>query len=266
MDLEDYQIESDGYRRGDNPQMGNWQQAFNFSPVSGQGRRNSDTQREFKQRIRDEIKTNYFFTHQVSVRITLFHNEEKALETMLTGDLDNYAKPICDAIKGIEGLIIDDCQIHSLNICWIDTGLEPYFEVEIKGSPDDFISDPITLYEMADKLYYPYSKRYWTKTGIKDTKPEHDLLLLGAILCQTNRARMVKNTLLQNGHTQLEAHRQSQMFKPINWGFHKRRITESGFDHVELRKWLPDLLKWLAKQESSSFIDELNSCVIQLSE
>jgi len=263
MDIEDYQIESEGYCRGENPQMGKWQQEFNFSPVSGQGRRSRETQREFIKQIRTEIQTNYFFIHQVSVRITLFHREEEALETMLTADLDNYAKPICDAIKGAEGLLIDDCQIHSLHICWIDTGKDPYFEIEITGSPDDFISSPIKLYEMADGLYYPYSKKYWTKTGIKDSKPEHEYLLLGALLCQTYRAYTVKNTLLNNGHSQLEAHRQSQMFKPVRWGFHKRRVSESGFDCLSRSQWLPTIFEWVQEQEPGSLIDEIKNCVSQ---
>ena len=59
----------------------------------------------------------------------MYLNEQRRYETPDSGDLDNYAKVICDALKGKNGILIDDIQIQRLNIGWIDTTKEECFEV-----------------------------------------------------------------------------------------------------------------------------------------
>jgi Holliday junction resolvase RusA-like endonuclease len=105
---------------------GEWQQKFDFPPVSYSNQ--SQRKREFKERVRGELTNEFVFFGEVKLDITLYLEEQKLLETPEYGDLDNYAKSICDAIKGKGGLLIDDCQIQSLAISWIDVPGNSYFE------------------------------------------------------------------------------------------------------------------------------------------
>jgi len=89
------------------------------------------------------------------------------LETSETADLDNYAKAILDGLKGPGGIMFNDTQVQSLGLSWLDTYDAPYFTVEARSSPDDFILKPVEFFEMPDRLGYPHSKLLWDQDGPK---------------------------------------------------------------------------------------------------
>jgi hypothetical protein len=134
-------------------------------------------------------------------------------------------------------MLIDDCQIQALSISWIDTHLPSYFELEIKGLPDEFVQKPIKLYEMADHLFYPISEFSWTKDGVIRRDLKITRFILDAIFEMTKLSRMERHLLRKEGANKLEAFWQSHMLSPILMGYHKSHIIESGFTLISLSKW-----------------------------
>lgn len=92
-----------------------------------------------------ELSNVYFlYFGEVKVEIMLYLNEQKRLETPELADLDNYAKLICDSLKGPFGLLIDDSQIQTLSIWWIDYPKSSYFEIRVIGLlPDEYLVKPV---------------------------------------------------------------------------------------------------------------------------
>jgi Holliday junction resolvase RusA-like endonuclease len=163
------ETENKAYQKGINPFFGEWKEKFEFEPISYANK--SNKKEEFKTSIQSKLNNKFIYDGEIKVTIILYLNEEKMLESPAYGDLDNYAKSICDSLKGKNGIMIDDCQIQSLEISWIDIPEESYFEIEIKSLPDKFISSDFSLYEMSDKLYYPIPNEYWENGNyVKSTK------------------------------------------------------------------------------------------------
>lgn len=232
---EDYEIEQRGYDEGINPYFGEWSQRFDFKPVSYQSR--GDDKKIFKSKLQSQLKNKYVFIEFIKLEVTLYLNEQKFMETPEYGDLDNYAKIILDAIKGKNGLLIDDCQVQRLDISWMDTPHHEYFEISIKSRPDEFMQKSLKLYEMLDGLYYPLSHLVWTKEGIKESLLEHKKVVMSRLSEMTRTAKAVRHEMRQEGLNPLESFWNSSFFKPSLLGFHKTRVIDSGFDLINLKEW-----------------------------
>ena len=111
---EDMEFEYKRYMQGHNPLNGIWEQIFKFPPVSYSNK--SEAKIKFKEKVQSLLSVQYIFVNEIQLTITLYLNEEKMRTTPEYGDLDNYAKSICDALKGHDGIMIDDCQIQRLDI------------------------------------------------------------------------------------------------------------------------------------------------------
>lgn len=233
---DDYEIEGAGFKNGINPFFGEWHQKFELKPVSYQNT-NGELKRQFKADFHKRLTNSYVFIEFVQVEIILYLNEWIFLETPSYGDLDNYAKLILDALKGKEGMLIDDCQVQRLDISWIDTPHAEHFEVRIKSRPDEFKQKSLKLYEMPNKLFYPVSKRVWTKEGIQESPQEHISWVLERLEEMTLRVKSVRHEFRQKGMTQLESFWNSNVLSPSLLGFHKNRAIESGFECVSLNDW-----------------------------
>lgn len=249
MTQDDFETEQYGFDEGNNPFMGEWRRTFNFPPVSYSNQ--SHAKKAFKEKIRAELNNNFVYSHQVTLTVILYLNEEKMLETPEYGDLDNYAKTICDAIKGVGGLIIDDCQIHRLDISWIDVPLESYFELELKSSPDDFIPSDCKLYEMNDGLYYPISHLTWSSGEIKEFDIINKYLTINAYSVMTRAKRKTRHRLREEGTPQFRTFQHVKKVSPITWGFHKTRVADSGFELVSRKNWMTEYDTWKANDARS---------------
>ncbi|MFD1772351.1 MULTISPECIES: RusA family crossover junction endodeoxyribonuclease [Paenibacillus] len=227
-----FEIENSGYKAGNNPLFGKYHKTFNFAPVPY----GSPARQAFKARIASELDVNYLLFGEVKVEVILYLSEQKRFETPELADLDNYAKLICDSIKGSEGLLIDDSQIQSLNISWIDTTEDPYFEINILGAPDEFVMKPLKLYEMPNNLFYPISSKTWTTEGINDTKQSLKPIL-EAIEKMTKNSHKFRHELRQKGFELSRAFFLSQGISPILPGFHKNRVIDGGFELVLKEQW-----------------------------
>lgn len=84
------------------------------SPASMQSRKEAI---EALQKAVREHTTKYKFllTGDVNVEITWHFHERGRYESDASADIDNLLKPMLDAFCGPEGLIVDDCQIRSLD-------------------------------------------------------------------------------------------------------------------------------------------------------
>lgn len=236
---ESLEIEARGAAEGINPMFGEWRQKFDLEPVSYSNLGPAKT--AFKQAVREQLKNRFVFVGEVSITVTLYLDEQKMLETPGYGDLDNHAKQLLDTFKGNGGLLIDDCQVQRLDISWIDVPYGAHFEIEFKSSPDDFLPQPIKLYEMPDGLFYPISEKVWTTNGLI-VGPEGSVLALAQTLAEmTATKKLMRHHLRQEGIPQFRAFQFGKYVSPILVGFHRSRVVDSGYELVEKRTWLEEL-------------------------
>ena len=232
---EHIKTEARGVREGINPMFGTWEQKFEIEPVSYQNQR--DKKDEFRKAVQAQLTPKYVFVGEVEVKITLYLNEQKAEESLQYGDLDNYAKQILDSVKGANGVMIDDCQVQSFSISWIDVPGDSHFEVLVKGRPDDFCQKPLKLYEMPDNKFYPISSHAWTQHGLVETLPEHILILLQQLEVMIRNIKKAKHEFRKTGIKSIEAYRNSKFAMPCLLGFHKSAVVDSEFDLVKINNW-----------------------------
>jgi Holliday junction resolvase RusA-like endonuclease len=216
--------------------MGEFNRKFNFAPLSYVNPNANKFKEEVHEAIAD-IQCLYF--GEIKLEITTYCSEQKRLETSELADLDNYAKLLCDSFKGPSGILIDDTQIQSLSISWIDVNNPPYFEIRIKGHPDDFILKPVSLYEMPNGLFYPISARSWTKDGIKEISEEHQRILLAVLHDRIGSSEEFRAKLRKSGQSPTVAYENGRYVLPILSGLPKGRIVGSGFEIFYIKDWEP---------------------------
>lgn len=232
---EPFHTESAGANRGVNPFFGEWRRKFDFSPVPHTA--NGARRQTFRERLQSEIGCSYYFTDEVKAEITLHIDEQRFRETDQTADVDNFAKCILDCIKGKNGILIDDCQIQSLHVSWIDIYDEhEWFEIEIRGHPDEFLLRDVSLYEMPDGLWYPLSNNTWD-AGISRPLDEISTLSGPLILeAMTDFSRKFRAKLRVAGLNRIQAYREARYHASGARGFHKSRV-EGEFNLVPMSEW-----------------------------
>ena len=73
--------------------------------------------------------------------ICLYNNERERYEADTLPDIDNILKVILDALCGPEGIMIDDAQVQSLTIYWLDTPSDNHqIEITLNFFPDEWKS------------------------------------------------------------------------------------------------------------------------------
>lgn len=222
-----YEYEQEQYEKGLNPLFGEYHQIFDIRPIP-YGNKNRG---QFIEKVQEYFKDiHYYFYDEVKVEIELYLNEQRRYETPDSGDLDNYAKLICDALKGKNGILIDDTQIQRLTIGWIDTMQEEHFEVRIFSHPDSFILKDIEFYEMPNGLYYPISEKVWTIDGIKEVTTAEKEVFQKALFISIKDVRKKKHILHQKGKQGPKAYYEYMKRHPILRGYNKNRIIDSGFN------------------------------------
>ncbi|MBA4792452.1 MAG: RusA family crossover junction endodeoxyribonuclease [Phenylobacterium sp.] len=253
---EAFEIEAAGAKAGINPMFGGWSQRFDFAPVPHRGTGGA-IRRSFQDAIRAELTNKFAFWGEVRVTITLYLDVQTVLESSDTADVDNYAKAILDAIKGPNGIIIDDTQVQALTVSWIDSHVI-YFEVEIRSSPDYFFIKPIVFFEMPDGLFYPQPSTSWSPDGPKVyTDFDH---FAGLTILEMSAAgkRHIRHVLRQGGQTRLQASRNSAYFETQLRGFHRSRLADSGFDMIPMAEWRAKRMAWAeGDPEKSNFLTEM---------
>jgi hypothetical protein len=156
-----FENERKGATAGLNPMFGDWQHRFGLAPIPyGDG---GAKRAAFRKAIQAELTNKFFFTGEVRLEITLHLDVQTVLETSETADLDNYAKSILDGLKGPDGILLDDSQVQTLIISYLNTYRDPpFFDVAISSGPDDFILKPVAFYEMPGRLWHAHGRNMWT--------------------------------------------------------------------------------------------------------
>lgn len=89
------------------------------APISLQG--SSASRRDLTAAVRSLLAHKKFvLVDDVEVQIEWTVGERDRYESVGTPDVDNIVKPILDALKGPTGIILDDCQVHSVSCWWVD--------------------------------------------------------------------------------------------------------------------------------------------------
>jgi Holliday junction resolvase RusA-like endonuclease len=238
-----YENERKGANAGLNPMFGDWQHRFRFAPVPyGDG---GAKRAAFKKAIQAELTNKFFYIGEIRLEIILHLDIVTVLETSKTADLDNYAKSILDGLKGPGGILIDDTQVQTLIISYIDNyGREgPFFDVAITASP-------VLFYEMPDRLWYPESPMVW-EGGAADKLPEDlfyfCLLMTEAMSSVKARSR---HRLREMGVERLTAYKRLLPITAGIRGFHKSRI-DTEFQMFDRNTWEKIFGEW-----KSAYVDK----------
>ena len=265
--LEPFEIETEGSREGINPFFGEWTASFDFPPVSHFSK--GEARKGFSAKVSEHLGSQFLFTGEIKVEITIFLDEQTVTETDATADLDNFTKSILDALKESDGMMVDDSQIQSLQTSWLDINDEkPRFEVRIHGHPDEFMLKQVELYQMPDKLWYPISNRTWNSDGPREMSPFDWAFGLSALRIMTGHTRKFRATLRRNGMTRLQAFRETMKTRTPARGFHRSRI-EGNFPIHDMASWEPRLKAFLqsAPEEAESIqksVDQIDRSLAAL--
>ena len=235
--------ELDGAQEGRNPVFGEWSQTFAFPAIPHTA--SSSKRQAFYKAIREQLTNQFLYTHFVQIEITLYFDWQRLEETDQIADLDNYAKAILDALKGPQGILLDDGLVQSLCISWMDSYRreKERFKVRIKGSPDDFMMKPVTFYEMPDRLWHPFSRNVWGPTQT-EVLTDRDLYA-GLVMVETmaDVRRKVRHGVGQRMGDRLKGRHASTPFFTSSKGLHRSKVDES-FPVVPMAKWRAELVAW----------------------
>jgi Holliday junction resolvase RusA-like endonuclease len=142
---------------------------LNTSAVSSQSK--PKQKKAFKKLVRKLTKqVPTIIAGDITVNITWFTLEQFRFEAPNYLDIDNIIKVIMDSFTGPEGLIVDDCVIHSFSCGWIDTDGDEYIEIELEYDPVNiFEKETICFLHLGDNLFHVAQKN--------DSKEVLDLLM-----------------------------------------------------------------------------------------
>lgn len=235
--------ERNGANAGLNPMFGDWQQRFDFAPVPYS--KGGEARRAFRDAVQSALRNKFFYSSEIRLDIVLHLDVQTVLETDETADVDNYSKAISDALKGPNGLYIDDTQIQALSIHWLDCyGRDrAHFDVSISSSPDDFLLKPVEFYEMPDGLWYPQGRLLWSD-GAEDEQSDRNhyagLLILEMMSGVKKDAR---HMFRKQGMDRLRAYQNALYLSSSARGFHRSRLDDD-FKLHPIRKWREAFEDW----------------------
>jgi Holliday junction resolvase RusA-like endonuclease len=193
----------------------------------------------FKQQVQSKLReTTRIFATECSVYIELYLEEHTHWNTDEYGDIDNYAKSILDALKGYNGIILDDYLISHLSVSRMEFVRGNKFNVRIVPLLGDIsMHKPITLYEMPDRLYYPLPHNWLLNSGEMQELPYATQGALDILHEMTSRANRNRHRLRQQGTAKEEAFQEVIPYLPILKGLPKSRVIDSGFPIKPLNEW-----------------------------
>jgi hypothetical protein len=258
-----FENEAKGAKAGLNPMFGDWQHRFRFAPVpyGDGGAKRSD----FRNAIQAALTNKFFYIGAVRLEITLHLDIQTVLETSETADLDNYAKAILDGLKGPNGILLDDSQVQTLIISYLDNhGHEgSFFDMAITADPDDFILKPVAFYEMPDRLWHPHSRNLWTdgEIGWQEDRFHYLALLLTEIIASAKAN--TRHLFRKHGLDRLGAYQRAMPISSSLRGFHRGRI-DPGFDMLDRKSWREDFERW--SRDHASEIGEFENILAGITE
>lgn len=146
------------------PEYGEIEIQVGISPVSIQAKQVKKNQ--IVSAIRDVTRSlNYVFLGDLQLEIDWFGAPISRFETDKSPDVDNIVKPIIDALCGLEGLLIDDCQLQAVSTYWMYeySGVER-FTIRLKYINDQWtFKKDLAFIRVKDALCLPLEMNLPTK-------------------------------------------------------------------------------------------------------
>lgn len=205
----------------------------NFAPVPYR----SSQIDEFRKKLREQLDGHPIIVGDCYIQIELHLKQDRSTETDQYADLDNYAKSILDALKGNEGIILDDCLICNFSLTKLEFVRGENFTIRIQCFPEHAMHKPIVLYEMPNGRYYPLPKSVRMQDGSVKEMPEFTATALEAICEMTGSEKEWKHKFHQSGVAKEDAFQLTHPIHPNLPGLPKSRVVDSGFEIIELKKW-----------------------------
>ncbi|MDD2321708.1 MAG: RusA family crossover junction endodeoxyribonuclease [Geobacteraceae bacterium] len=179
-------------------------------PVSLQANRvNKDALKQEIQLLTTQTK--YLLVGDLRVDVIWRLSEQERYETDASADVDNIIKPILDALGGITGLFVDDCQVQFVSCHWFD-GPPGAQETSIKlsFSPQEWMTkEGIVFVHMGRGLCMPFDIS-WGKEG--------NVILLDKFI---EMIRLRDNCLKETGD-----YYRAMSLLPTSRIFHRTRVND----------------------------------------
>jgi Holliday junction resolvase RusA-like endonuclease len=128
-----------------------------IAPVSLQASRR---QKEMVTSEIQNITSNFSFILVGDVRVTIVWqiHEQDRYESDSSPDVDNILKPILDALSGLKGILVDDCQVQAVSCHWTDWNRyeqQVTIRIEMLDRNEWLLKDGIVFAHMGNGLCYP---------------------------------------------------------------------------------------------------------------
>ncbi len=193
------------------PEFGELSFSFEVELVSNQ------STKEKKDLIKNEIRKitrelTYLLCGDIKVEIQWLLHEQDRYENAHSPDMDNIIKPILDGLVGVEGIMIDDCQVQTIATHWIDwTARANKITITIQYISEEYIpKNDIAFVNIGKNLYIPIN------TDIPWTAKE-------LILNHYVKALELRNEMMSKKLDYYSA----KLFMPIQRLFHKSRVFDN---------------------------------------
>lgn len=110
-------------------------------------------------------KFQFVLTGQIFLDVTWHVPAKSRYETDAKADIDNCLKPIIDAFTGPDGIMINDCQLKGLYVCWTDiTSSNERLQFDFKFDADHFCDrDSLAFIRLDKGICCPVSTK-WGKS------------------------------------------------------------------------------------------------------
>lgn len=217
------------------PDSGGLRHEFNFDPLHyGVG---GDRQAAFKALMRSKLRQyGFLLTGEVAITWRLLVDEQERWESDTGADVDNFAKLLNDGLLGPDGILIDDVQVQSMHVYWDGARGNPSFELTIQCSPDEWITRPASLYELADGLWYPLGR------SVRDN-PEGARHLLYALDNRVLFGKRLRHQLRRHGFSPALAYEVGKQFAILARGFHSTRAASSQLPRIRRTEWTKNFVR-----------------------
>jgi Holliday junction resolvase RusA-like endonuclease len=199
-------------------------------PVSAQG--SAQAKKAIRETVKREAeRIGRYFVGEVAVQVEWLLHERRRWEgpgVLGTPDVDNVIKPLVDALCGLSGILIDDCQVQSIHCGWIDWPHEDKQQITLTIRPlmqDEWLPrGPLVGIEAEDGFCLPM---------LDDQPPDGVLLLLDGF----ERLWGLYEEARQRGIPEEKA----ALLRPSVRRLHREQFRRHGFPVVPLEEYRSQL-------------------------
>jgi hypothetical protein len=151
----------------------------------------------------------YILTGDVALSIEWLGDEKERFDSGRAKDVDNVIKPLIDSLCGPDRLLVDDHQVHSVSVSWIDHPSDQiHIELRFPGDELWIRKGHIAFIHLYDRLYIPLDFG-WPKEAEK------------AVLSVLNKGRKLYQQAVE-----IHGYEGARYVRPIQRLFHRGHITD----------------------------------------